>query len=455
MPAFLARPSAAQIDALRATLSTALTAYASYRETAARHGVTLDLARRDPLDALARLPLFDPAAINHLADEALTARGHDLGGVELSSGTSGGAPKRRVLSEEDVSLDAALLTRLMRLAGVRAGDRVAAVDVSPSPLSLAFLEACERLGARESVALALMPAASVDAVHRLDPTVLIASPSMLRQLAAETGSHPPRPTVDCRLRIAACEVGQGPSRTPHAARRSQESGALTGRSDGAAVCPSLRLIIYNGERLPERLAGVFRSRGVGVRSLYGLTETSALGVACAAEQGVHLCPDHALAEVRTTERAQELIVTTLGFSMPLLRYPTGDRVRVLRGRCPCGSPWPRVEILGRLGDRFSLYELKFTPEEFQALLLEEPGDTLQIVLDLDAAGRERMTFRVTEACRARLRGGELRRRLCTHPLLDYLLHAGLVRVRLGRLPLTNGRKPRALIDRRGHGHDGR
>src|SRR3712207_7284481 len=59
----------------------------------------------------------------------------------------------RSLSEEDVALDAALLTRLLRLAGVHAGDRTATVELAVTPLAAAFLDGCERLGVRDSTAL--------------------------------------------------------------------------------------------------------------------------------------------------------------------------------------------------------------------------------------------------------------------------------------------------------------
>lgn len=398
----LAPPTTEQRDALRATLLLAHDSFDLYRDCFARAGVTPQLVRADPPAALARLPVFDPAAVNRLASEALALRAHDLGGVELTSGTSGAVPKRRVLSDEDVRLDAALVTRLMRLAGVRAEDRVVAMDLSADPLSVAFIEGCERLGVRRSAVLAATGKLEIEPLVCLNPTVLIAPPALIARMA-------PALTQDC--------------------------GPL-----------ALRLVIYNGDRLQEGAAAALRRRGIGLRSLYGLTETSALGVECSAERGVHLATTHALAEVRGAGRERELLVTTLGFSMPLLRYPTGDRVRVLRGRCPCGSPWPRVEVLGRTGDRFSLYDVKFTPEEFQALLLDAPEESLQIVLEARADGRERMTLRLPRA--ARPRGWALRERLRAHPLLAYLLANRLVELRFVYRDPPAGRKLPALIDRR-------
>lgn len=396
--ALLAPPTAAQLDALRAALLQAQAIYPLYREQMAAAGVTPALVAADPLAALARLPVFDLHALDRLAREALAARAHDLGGVELSSGT-GGPPKRRVLSEEDVARDAALLTELMHRAGVRGDDRVAAVEVGVTPLTVAFLEACERLGVRAAAAIALPPPCDPAPVLRFAPSALIATPSVLVRLL------------------------------PHL--------LATGRLP--------RLVIYNGERLPRHTAATLRAAGVGVRSLYGLTETSALGVECPAERGVHLAP-HVLAETRVVDGVHELVVTPTGFSMPLLRYPTGDRVRVVRGRCRCGWRTPRVQVLGRFGPAFALFDAKFTPDELEALLPEEAGGLVQVVLSSLAGGRERLTLRLPLAARGLL--PEVRRRLQAHPQLAFLLSAGLVQLRCTVGPTPAGRKLPRVVDRR-------
>ncbi|MGH2600798.1 MAG: phenylacetate--CoA ligase family protein, partial [Dehalococcoidia bacterium] len=301
----LAPITAGQRDSLRATLLRTVR-LPVYVEAFARAGVDEEQIRADPLRSLARLPLFTPEMQAPLARQSLEQRRHDLGGVELSSGT-GGPPKRRILSEEDVALDAALLTRLLHLAGIRPDDRVVAMELAVTPLASAFLEGCERLGVRDSTAVAWRPGADLTPLSRLAPSVLIAPPSLLEHLG-----EPP---------------------------------------------PGLRLVIYNGDRLSDQAEARLRLAGVGVCSLYGLTETSALGVGCSTG-GVHLAPEQALFELRPLDTDHELIVTTLGFSMPLVRYPSGDRVRSLPGGCPCGSARPWVEVLGRLGNRFSLFEVE-------------------------------------------------------------------------------------------------
>jgi phenylacetate-CoA ligase len=181
--------------------------------------------------------------------------------------------------------------------------------------------------------------------------------------------------------------------------------------------------------------------------LYGLTETSALGVSCKAGDAIHLMPEQAFAEVVDHEGGSELVVTTLGFDMPLLRYPTGDRVQPVRAPCGCGLDWPRVRIRGRTREQFSLFESQFTPDELALLLLGHADEPIQVVLTDKPEGGERMILRLPTASRPRR--AEIRARLWTHPLLGYLLQNRLVEARLRFVDQAAAtRKPWRLIDRR-------
>lgn len=382
-----------QRDALRATLTLARS-LPIYRASLAMAHVGAS-----PEDMLAELPVFDPGKIGRLALEVLEQRARDLGGIEMTSGTTGGQPKRRILSDEDVTLDAALVAELFHVAGVRAADRVVAVELAATTLSAAFLEGAERLGVRFAVALAAVTAADAEALVRLQPDVVAGPPSVLTRLTPALCARPPR------------------------------------------------LVIYNGDRLPPATLDTLHGAGIGVRSLYGLTETSALGVECCEGTGIHLCPRYALHETRLVDGADELLVTTLGYAMPLLRYPTGDLVRVEPGRCPCGLDWPRVTLTGRRGDRFSLFDVKLTPDDIAGVLPPCDDPFLQVVLSTNPDGSERLTLRLPRA-RAAQRVA-IRQALRHHPLLDYLITTRAVRVRPVFITPPAGRKPPRLIDRRG------
>src|SRR5206468_12247574 len=99
---------------------------------------------------------------------------------------------------------------------------------------------------------------------------------------------------------------------------------------------------------PRRLA---RVRGARVSDLYGATETMLLGTSCPAGT---LHPETALAycEVLPLDGTEEgqLVVTTIGVEgSPLVRFDTGDVVRVTTA-CACGDPRPGLVVLGRAAD---------------------------------------------------------------------------------------------------------
>ena len=74
--------------------------------------------------------------------------------------------------------------------------------------------------------------------------------------------------------------------------------------------------------------------------------------------GIHLFADRNLFGMRPSEREGsdgQLVVTSLvQKTVPLVRYALGDEIVLLPSECPCGLPHPRVDVLGRAGDSFSV-----------------------------------------------------------------------------------------------------
>ncbi|MCQ2452690.1 MAG: AMP-binding protein [Oscillospiraceae bacterium] len=99
---------------------------------------------------------------------------------------------------------------------------------------------------------------------------------------------------------------------------------------------------------------------------YGLRE-SGLGAAmsCQAHCGMHIRENDMLFEIIDDEGQPlpdgswgELVLTSFGMeAMPLFRYRTGDRGRILAGPCPCGSLVKRLEVSGRLRSTSQLTRL--------------------------------------------------------------------------------------------------
>jgi phenylacetate-CoA ligase len=162
---------------------------------------------------------------------------------------------------------------------------------------------------------------------------------------------------------------------------------------------------------------------------YGLSEVPgpALAFECEARQGLHVSEDHFFPEVvdPATGRALpegeagELVLTTLTTrAFPLVRYRTGDRVRLVPGTCPCGRSLLRIEWLPSRTDEMRVIRgvkvnhqqilyliertLGFLPPSHRFLIRSEDlRDFLEVWLKVDEAlftdevkGMERLCLRL-------------------------------------------------------------
>ena len=216
-----------------------------------------------------------------------------------------------------------------------------------------------------------------------------------------------------------------------------------------------RRVVYVGEPLSPRVRHAIETRlGAQVFSYYGASETSALGVECVYHAGTHLFTDRTVVELVDGEDdgAPEMVVTTLlQRSPPLLRYHLEDRVRPLAGECPCGLPYPRVDVLGRAGDSFSVLGAKLS---YGAVLsavyahAEEPG---HMQIELTRGDGEEFSIVLPETLRAA--EGQMRRDLIrSHPDVDFLVGSGLLRLGFRYVEpefFDDARKTRRIVDLRG------
>ncbi|MBQ3261987.1 MAG: AMP-binding protein [Oscillospiraceae bacterium] len=121
---------------------------------------------------------------------------------------------------------------------------------------------------------------------------------------------------------------------------------------------SLRRALVSGDACPEAvLEGIEEILGTQLFPHYGSREMALGGaITCQAHAGMHLRENHVIAEIVSPEGAPlptgewgELVITTIGMeALPLIRYRTGDRARVLPGPCPCGSELCRLDTVSRL-----------------------------------------------------------------------------------------------------------
>jgi phenylacetate-CoA ligase len=123
----------------------------------------------------------------------------------------------------------------------------------------------------------------------------------------------------------------------------------------------VRVTVHAGEPgagIPAVRARIEEGWGARAFDHAGMTEMGAYGYECQAQAGLHVNESEFIAEVidpatGAASREGELVLTNLGrLGSPLIRYRTGDRVRLADGPCACGRTFVRLEggILGRLDD---------------------------------------------------------------------------------------------------------
>ena len=204
--------------------------------------------------------------------------------------------------------------------------------------------------------------------------------------------------------------------------------AETARERGIDVeALPVRVTVHAGEpgagiaAVRARIEAAWRARAFDHA---GMTEMGAYGYECAAQAGLHVNESEFIAEVvdPTTDRPAregELVLTNLGrLGSPVIRYRTGDRVRLAEARCGCGRTFRRLEggILGRLDDMLILRGVNVFPsavegivrrfaavEEFQIEVFRDGElDEARILVEIGAANVAETCAALQEALRAGL-----------------------------------------------------
>lgn len=160
------------------------------------------------------------------------------------------------------------------------------------------------------------------------------------------------------LRASGATIAAGPPTRLLAAAR-------TSLCDGGPPI-RLRAVLTSSDHAAASVRrGLALAWGCEVHDHWGMTETGWGGaVECAAHAGRHVREADLLIEVvdpasgapTAFSESGEVVVTTLGRrALPLLRYRTGDRGRLIDAPCPCGSRLLRLDGLdGRLADEIRL-----------------------------------------------------------------------------------------------------
>src|SRR5215510_10074394 len=159
---------------------------------------------------------------------------------------------------------------------------------------------------------------------------------------------------------------------------------------------SLRVGLFGAEPWSDRMHEEIESRlGILALNVFGLSEVIGPGVAveCTEKQGMHIFEDHFIPEIIDPDTTDplpdgemgELVLTCVTKeALPLIRYRTRDRTRLLRERCGCGRTTARMErVVGRTDDMIIVRGVNVFPSQIEAVLLQA-GDVephYQVVVD--------------------------------------------------------------------------
>ena len=188
---------------------------------------------------------------------------------------------------------------------------------------------------------------------------------------------------DTAQRLAAMEslgataVCCTPSYALHLAEVARERGIALERL-------AVRTTVHAGEpgaSIPAVRARIEAAWGARAYDHAGMTEMGAYGFECAAQAGLHVNEAEFIAEVVDPATGRpaaegELVLSNLGrVGSPLLRYRTGDRVRVARPPCACGRTFLRLDggILGRVDDMLIVRGVNVFPSALEGIVRRFPA----------------------------------------------------------------------------------
>ena len=146
---------------------------------------------------------------------------------------------------------------------------------------------------------------------------------------------------------------------------------------------AVRVTIHAGEPgacLPATKQRIENAWGAKAYDHAGATEVGAWGVMCKPQAGVHLNENEFICEVLDPKTgnpadAGELVITNLGrVGMPVIRYRTGDYVKLKSAPCECGRESRVLDggVTGRLDDALIIRGLNVYPATIENIILKFP-----------------------------------------------------------------------------------
>lgn len=304
------------------------------------------------IEDLTRIPFTTKAELRDSQEQAppfglhIAARDDEIVRVTATSGTTG-KPVFQAFTKEDVAQRSESLARVLWGFGVRPGDRVVnGFALSMFNAGLPLSVAVERMGALSIPAGAERKVEGMlKLMQLLKPTVWVGTPSFAAVLAERCKDVLGVPASSLGLRVI-CGGGESGFELPAFQRQMEEAWGTPH--------------IYDFASTSDAHPNVFAH--------------------CEHRTGKHhLTPDFALVQLIDSETGQikevadgeqgEYIFTHLDRrGCPLLRYRTGDVIKVHTAPCACGRTGWRMDIVGRSDDMLLVRGVNVFPSALQSVV---------------------------------------------------------------------------------------
>ena len=271
----------------------------------------------------------------------MTAPEEEIVRIHSSSGTTG-KPVIIPYTKKDVDDWATMFARCYEMAGITKKDRL---QITPGyglwTAGIGFQAGCEKLGA---MAIPMGPGNTdkqIEMMIAMESTVLCATSSYALLLAEE---------IEKRGLVDQIKLKKG-------------------------VIGSERW----SDKMRNKISGIL---GIELYDIYGLTEIygPGIGINCKGQKHMHYWDDFIYMEIidpKTGENLPdgewgEIVITTLKKEgAPLIRYRTHDLSRIIPGKCSCGSPYPRIDIIqGRTDDMMKIHGVNVFPSQIEEIIAE-------------------------------------------------------------------------------------
>jgi phenylacetate-CoA ligase len=173
--------------------------------------------------------------------------------------------------------------------------------------------------------------------------------------------------------------------TPTYALRMVEVAEQEGLNIASGAVRALIVAGEPGGNIPSIRNKIETAWGARVFDHAGMTEIGPHSFECAESPGsLHVLETEFISEVidpltlapATEGQNGELVLTNLGrWGSPLLRYRTGDLVKLAHGKCVCGRSFVRLEggLLGRIDDMVTIRGNNVFPSAIESIVREFPS----------------------------------------------------------------------------------